>query len=478
MRDMKAVKANGISWFLDDEDLVPAIQKLNEQRDTRRTYRVLRYRNNAIFAKYFLEEGIWGLVRNRIDPRGKREYQIGKGLISFSIPTPNPVGYGLGRTGSFALQEWIDARSFRTVFAERTLRPELLKGLADLLRKLRMAGIRHNDLHLDNIIVRGESLYIIDLHKARVRKIPFFFFDDTLNVVHALGPVYRDLSEAEKSDFFRLYGRPEIRPAVEKRFVEEEVGWIERKKARAFSATSKLTRIGRRVYVRDVENTAEGVFVERIKNDRKVRVERHSDHIRKIYRNNRRLKKAWRNHVAIEYLEMPIVPKPFYVQRGTLFASGFIAMEDLRGRGEELDRYLDRRYNAMDAHLARRFIDSLSQFLSMLLRKGILHKDLKACNVFVLEDGFRLLDVEDVIFCPYTEEDIRLLLFQINTTVPGRVSFSHRARFFFKISRELGLERSEKKRVFVEVMRASVREAIVYEGVNGLRKESWTDHPA
>lgn len=477
---MKTAKANGISWFLDEEALVPTVRELNELRDVRRGYRTIRSASGTVFVKYFHERGIWGFIRNRIDPRGRREYRMGKKLIACSIATPNPIGYGLGRTGSFALQEWIDAQPLRAAFAEGTFRPELLAHLVDLLLKLKTAGIRHNDLHLDNILVRGKTLFAIDLHKAKIRKTRFPPFECMVNVLHALGPIYRELSEAEKSDFFRLYGGQEIRPSFEKRLEKQETVWVERKKARAFSTTSKLTKAGRRVYIKGAETTGKGAFLECIKNDRKVRVERFSDHLRKIYRDNRRLKKAWLNHVAIEYLDLPIVPKPLYVDRGGLFRSGFIAMEDLRGRGEEMDRYLDRHYDTMAAGRteAGRFISSIAAFFSMLLNKGILHRDLKACNVFVLEDGFRLLDVEDVVFHRSTQEDVLRMFVQLNTSVPGRISSSHRIRFFSSISRKMELGRPERKRLFAEVIRASARETIVYEGVNGLRKESWTEDPA
>lgn len=475
---MKTVKANGISWFLDDDALIPVVQELIEQRGARRTYGTVTSGDQTWFAKYFFETGAWGFVRNRIDPRGKREYQTGKKLLSLSIATPNPVGYGLGCAGSFVLQEWIEARPLREAFTDRKLLSALLSALSDLLQKLRREGIAHNDLHLDNILVKDESLFLIDLHKTRIKKGVFTGAAELVNLVHALGPLYWGLSAGEKSGFFQMYGRPDIRFAFEKRLVEEQARWVERKKRRAFSTTSKLARIGRRVYIKGAEALGKESFVECIKSDRKVRVERHSDHIRKIYRNSRRLNKAWRNHVAIEYLELPAVPKPLYVQRGTLFANGFIAMEDLQGRGEELDRFLDRHYDALDARQTRRFVNSLAEYLSMLFRKGILHRDLKGCNIFVLEDGFRLLDVEDAVFHRYAEEDVLRMSVQLNTSVPGRINFSHRARFFLKIAGRLGFERPERKRLFVEAMRASASEAIVYEGVNGLRKETWTESSA
>ncbi len=62
--------------------------------------------------------------------------------------------------------------------------------------------------------------------------------------------------------------------------------WIDSKKKRAFSTTSKLVAKGRRVYVRGREGEAGGAgrLTGLIKKDRKVRLERWSDHIRKITR--------------------------------------------------------------------------------------------------------------------------------------------------------------------------------------------------
>lgn len=473
---MKTIKQDGVAWFLDDERLIEAVGSLGaERKDDRRTYYAVPYGDRKIFVKFFREKGILGLVRNWINPRGRREFLLGKSLESFSIATPEPLGYGLSRKGSFVLQEWIDAQPLWSFVSDPSSRPPLLKDLASLLLKLREHKILHNDLHLGNVLIKDDCLYLIDLHKTRIKEGFFSEPDELKNLCHIMGELYQEMEEDEKERFFQMYGKPAVRSILEKGLVAQRAEWIERKKERAFSTTSKLTRIGRRVYVEGAQSTAEEVLIECIKNDKKVRVERYSDHIRKIYRNNRRLKKAWRNHVAVEYLLLPIIPKPFYVQEGSLCESGYIAMEDLHGRGEELDRYLDRHYDTIEPQEARGFIDLLSDFLSMMLRKGILHRDMKACNLFVLEDGFRLLDVEDIIFRPYSEEDIRNLFCQLNISVPRRICFSHRARFFLKITRRLGIQRSERKRLFKEVLRATMGEAVVYEGVNGLRKESWTE---
>ena len=100
-------------------------------------------------------------------------------------------------------------------------------------------------------------------------------------------------------------------------------------------------------------------------------------------------------------------------------------------------------------------------------RKGIIHRDLKACNVFVLSDGFRLLDVEDILFAAPTEETMRRMLVQLNTSVPERISVADRVRFFVNLVSGFSLDR---KRLLREVARLSRNEDIVYEGVSGLKK--------
>lgn len=471
---MKTSKLNGIDWFLTEEGPLEAVQELTEQRSARRTYNILEWGDRKIFVKYFLEKGLLGFVRNRIDPRGKREFQTGKRLLAFGICTPEPLGYGLGRSGSFVLQEWVPGQPLWLPVSDPARRPALLKGIARLLQQLREHGVRHNDLHLGNILTDKERLYLIDLHKTRIKGTSLSRADEVANLAHVLGSLFYEMTEKEKEDFFETAGSIEIRPALEERLLEERTRWVERKKARAFSTTSKLTRIGRRVYVKGTEGKDQGPFVECIKNDRKVRVERHSDHIRKIYRDNRRLKKAWNNHVVLEYMELPVVPRAFSVQKGELLARGSIAMEDLQGRGEELDRFLDRHYDTMAEGQVREFMKTFSGFLALILKKGIVHRDMKACNIFALQHAFRLLDVEDLVFRRPTEEDIRRMCVQLNTTVPARIVFSHRVRFFSALMDTLGLGRPERKRIFYEVKRASLGETVVYEGVDGLRKESWT----
>ena len=220
-----------------------------------------------------------------------------------------------------------------------------------------------------------------------------------------------------------------------------------------------------------MEDRADSELKSVIKTDRKVRVERYTDHICKVYVDRRRLEKAWRAHVVLAYMDLSIVPTAFYVELPGGNPMGSIAMEDLHGKGQELDRYLDRRYDVMDAHERRLFAGSLAGFLLMVTRKKIVHKDLKACNIFALNDGeFMLLDVEDIRFKALDEEALKRMLVQLNTTIPRRIGFRDRIRFFVKFTSPMKLN---KRAIFKAVVRESLRREIVYEGVGGLKREAW-----
>jgi hypothetical protein len=146
-------------------------------------------------------------------------------------------------------------------------------------------------------------------------------------------------------------------------------------------------------------------------------------------------------------------------------------MEDLHGEGQELDRYLDRRYDVMDAHERRLFAGSLAGFLLMVTQKKIVHKDLKTCNIFALNDGeFMLLDVEDIRFKSLDEEALKRMLVQLNTTLPKRIGFRDRIRFFIQFTSPMMVN---KRAIFKAVAKESMRREIVYEGVGGLKREIW-----
>jgi tRNA A-37 threonylcarbamoyl transferase component Bud32 len=467
---MKSYKLNDVEWFLEDEELVAPLQAIVPTREMKRGYFSFDHHGRKFFLKFFREKGASGLLRNKMSPRGAKEFRSGKKLLEMSIMTPKPAGYGTSGTGSYIIQEWIAGEPFVTAFSSGESRQDLLLKLADLLEALKAHKVLHNDLHLNNILVHKGDLYLIDLHKMVIKRY-FNRKDEASNLSHAITMIYGNMTEEEKTLFFSRYSADDMRTAVEKEMKRLWERWIRKKRERAFDNTSIVSVRGDRVYMAGMEGIADGEPIALIKKDRKTMVERRSDHIRKTYTNGRRARKAWKNHVTLKYLDLSVTPEPYYMKVPSLFSKGYVAMEDLTGSGEELDRFLDRTYDGMAERAKAIFIDSLARFFAALFEKKTIHRDLKGCNIFVLKrGGVLLLDVEDILFAEVGGENLERMLIQLNTTIPKRISVGDRIRFYLKLVKGLKID---KKMVFQRVKEESLKSEIVYEGVGGLNRESW-----
>ena len=276
---MKVYEIDGVQWHLADEGLLEIVKDFSGEDEVRRGYASYPYKKGRVFVKSFREKGLTGFVRNRVLPRGKKEYAAAERLLSFSIPAPKPLGYGITAAGSYIVEEWLPGESLAARLKEGGDRPSLLMGLALLLKGLKEHHVRHNDLHLDNILVVDGTLNLIDLHKMRIKR-RFGRADEVSNLSHALVSLYNDMEEDELDAFFSAYGSSVVRGAVEAACGRLMARWFRKKRQRAFTGTSRITAAGGRLYVAGVEEKAAGGFVETIKRDKKVRVDRHSDHIR------------------------------------------------------------------------------------------------------------------------------------------------------------------------------------------------------
>ncbi|MCX8110953.1 MAG: hypothetical protein N3D15_06865 [Syntrophorhabdaceae bacterium] len=467
---MKHININKIDWFLDDYDMAESLRDIKASDTGRRGYRTFSFKGRQFFLKSFKEKGLSGFVRGRILPRGKKEYHMGKRLRSLSILTPEPIGYGIAKANSFVIQELIDGKSLLDAFGSEKNREILIKGLARLLVRLKMHKIRHNDLHIENIIVHRDDLYVIDLHKMTIKKT-FSVEDELSNISHSLAMVYEEMTEAEKGIFFKEYGEKDIREKTEAAIRAMRTSWVENKKARAFDETSIIEKKGSTLYMKGIGVIGDGAYVETIKSDKKTEILRYTNHIRKLYRSKRRLKRAWQACVVLAYMGLSITPRVYFLNPPSFFSWGFIAMEDLKGRGEELDRFLDRHYPKMDSHERGAFIDSLANFFKGFLRMDIIHMDLKGCNIFVIkENGFLLLDLEDIAFKEINSDVLAKMLIQLNTTIPVMVRYTDRMRFFLKVTDGLNIDRRLLARM---IARRSLEIEVVYEGVGGLKREGF-----
>ena len=118
MKNLKTHTVNGTEWHLEDDGLLQVLGEVTGEGAVRRGYAVYPYKEGKVFVKAFREKGLAGFVRNRVLPRGKKEFMVGRQLLSFGISTPRPLGYGITPGGSYIIQEWIEAESFSSMVKE------------------------------------------------------------------------------------------------------------------------------------------------------------------------------------------------------------------------------------------------------------------------------------------------------------------------------------------------------------------------
>ncbi len=464
------VKGDAIKWYVEDEKVKEVLR--NERFELRRGYKVVNAEGGEkIFVKFFREGGLIGYLRNLFFPRAKKEFKVFKKLKKLGIDTPTFFGYGITNFGSFSVLQYLPGETYLDVFRASENRIPLLRRLADFLKNLKFKGIRHNDLHLNNLMLIGDRLVLVDLHKISVKK-GLKRKDEISNLSHALNMIYDEMSEKEKENFFFFYGSPDVRSSLEKKLETLRARWIKKKMKRAMNRSSIVLRTKDKIALRGFEDIGEGQFVRTLKMDRKVQILKYTNCLKKIYKSPLRLKKAWVNSVVLEYLRLPIAPRVFSMRPPHLFSHGYILMEDLGSfGGMEMDRFLDGPYKNLPLKERIAFIKAFSNFFLKMVKNGIAHRDLKGCNIYVTEGmSFFLLDVEDIVFKKVKVEDTVRMLVKLNTTIPKAVSVTDRLRALASIK---AYSKKERKEILKRVVEGSRKEEIVYEGIGGLRIEQW-----
>ena len=90
---------------------------------------------------------------------------------------------------------------------------------------LKTHHVRHNDLHLDNVLVKDGRLYLIDLHKMQIKTS--FVFETRLPI--SLTPWSLSTAtwdEDEKEAFFSVYGSDSARRNLEKEIGKLTARWF------------------------------------------------------------------------------------------------------------------------------------------------------------------------------------------------------------------------------------------------------------
>ena len=346
--------------------------------------------------------------------------------------------------------------------------------LAQTAREIHDAGLFHKDLHAGNFLWDGRSLFLTDLHRAKI--VRTLSFNQRLwnlsQLFHSLRPIWEDrdhlrfIEKYFEVNLFYLQKKGELLQKIHslmdhlqkrqwrsrtKRCLRESTEFsilkgrgIHYYHRRDFSLDQIRKALEDHLYVireRPFELTklSQEVIIS-LSNDKGNRVcvkQFRYPHFWKRFKEHFRRSKGLRAWIAGNGLRARGFPslKPLGLveKRDWLGLDvGFFLMEALE-IDLELDRYILEEFK--DFWKRRLFIKTFAQWLSHFHKTGLYHRDMKTCNILVSRNGetwnLRLLDLEDVLLDEKVDE-MRLFrnFLQLNTSTPKIMTRTDRFRFF------------------------------------------------
>jgi serine/threonine protein kinase len=159
------------------------------------------------------------------------------------------------------------------------------------------------------------------------------------------------------------------------------------------------------------------------------------------------------------------------------FHSEWIIMEVIPD-ALELDRYvLSKIAHGWTLREHRHLVRSLGKFIGLMHAKGIVHSDMKTCNIMVSEDSgphFALVDYDDVIFSNSisTKTKVKSLI-QIFLSSPIAFGPADRMRFLREYAGYGGINAAFRRRLARKIADAVSGKSILYVGFDGDIVEKW-----
>jgi len=152
--------AEAIRAFLEGRLTLPA-RKLKENR-VRTVWRLEVPGRGALLVKHYRYLRLWDRIRYRfLKDKAEREWSNLRRLREAGIPVPAPVTWGIVKRGeAFFAEEFIEAGA---PWPERA-GERLVRFLARTVRDLHRVRFLHRDLHVGNVLVAGEKIFLLDFH--------------------------------------------------------------------------------------------------------------------------------------------------------------------------------------------------------------------------------------------------------------------------------------------------------------------------
>ena len=419
-----------------------------------------------------------GLKYLFLPSRGQKEFLIASQLEMRGLPVPKPLGWiERVRKGwvkeSYYLSEAIGTGVSFIEEVAKSKEPRSIAELATAVKKYQEVGLFHRDLHGGNFLWQGESLFITDLHRAKILK-SVSLRRRLWNLSHLFHSLRSMWGEEDQLRFLDRYFEgtldrsqereilhQKIRPIMDdlqvkqwqsrtKRCLKESTEFtVQREKGICYfhrrdfplgrlkrvmaehqklvrERPSTLVKYSPEVIVSILEDEGEGVCLKQF---------RYPSFWGRMKEHFRRSKgfKSWKGANGIRARGLPSLRPLAFVERKDWFGlrESFLLME-ARGDDQEMDRYIFSGFE--DLKKKRLFIRTVAHWLAGLHKMRLLHKDMKTCNILVSEAGdtwnFHLLDFEDILMdVKVNRKTLFRNFLQLNTSTPRTMTKVDRYRF-------------------------------------------------
>jgi tRNA A-37 threonylcarbamoyl transferase component Bud32 len=452
--------------------------------------------------------------------KGQREFLIASQLEGRGLPIPRPLGWMERLRKGWVRESYYLSEAIGTgvsFIEEETKSKEArsINALAMTVRKFQEAGLFHRDLHGGNFLWGDDTLFLTDLHRAKLMK-SLSLHQRLWNLSHLFHSLRSMWGEEEQFRFLDQYfeGRldgsqkgeilhQKIRPAMDRL---QQRQWRSRTK-RCLKESTEFTvqkETGFRYFHRrdfplgrlkrvmaEHQNLVRERPLSLIKYSPDVIVSILKDEEERIclkqfcypsfwgrtkehFRRSKGLK-SWKAANGMRARGLPSLKPLALAERKdwTGLRESFLLMEALVN-DQEMDRYILGGFD--DLKKKRLFIRTFARWLDGLHRMRLYHKDMKTCNILVSERAetwnFHLLDFEDILM----DEDVkRKKLFrnflQLNTSTPRVMTKVDRYRFLSEYLRLHPVVRDPK--AFIRgLMNESRRRGLVYVSPQGVVTET------
>jgi tRNA A-37 threonylcarbamoyl transferase component Bud32 len=451
--------------------------------------------------------------------KARKEWFIAYQLRDHKLSIPRPLGWmeRLHRVfvkESYYISEAIGSGVSLIEEAKKLGDRFPLFELAKTVRRMHQEGLIHSDLHAGNFLWDGETLFLTDLHSAKIVKNPTLkqrLWSLSL-LFHSLRSMWE---EADRARFMDTYfeGEP-FYPGRKKELLEKVSSWMEKLQKRQWRSRTKRclkessefsvqkgrgvryyhrrdfplevlkNRVGEHCRLLEekpsslVKYTPE-LTVSILENgERKLSIKHYHpltfwDRFKEHFRYSKGMK-AWVGGNGLSVRGIPSLKPLGLVERRNwsgLNESSFLM--EASDRDQELDRYILK--NLRDFKERRSFIKAFAKWLSHYHQLNLYHQDMKTCNMIISKTGeawsFFLLDLEDVrLDKKVREKDVFRSFLQLNTSTPKMVTTTDRFRFLRAYLRLNPVVKDEKS-FLRHLINESKRRELVYVSPEGVVTE-------